>query len=100
MLSRLAQPSSDPSSSPLQLSNRLPVVEEVLGAAVEVGEFYCEVDADDVVDRAHDVLEADLAVDRAFGALVGFAASNVVQQILQVGEGLRCPSYVSHFASL
>ena len=62
-----------PRRSGQKFSNRLAVIEEVLGAAVEVGEFYFEVDAEDAVDRAHDVLEADLAVDRAFGTRVGFA---------------------------
>ena len=48
---------------PYQLSDRLPIIEQMLGAAVEVGEFDVEVDAEDMVDRAQDVLEADLAVD-------------------------------------
>ena len=39
------------------------VLQKVLRSAVEVGECDLGVDAEDVVDRAHDVLEADLTVD-------------------------------------
>src|SRR5262249_10958528 len=50
-----------------QFGNRFPVIEEVLRPAVEVGQLQGQVDAQDVVDRRQDVLEADAAAFRPLG---------------------------------
>src|SRR5262245_58471717 len=56
-----------------QFLNWLAVFEKVLRAAVKVGERRARVDAQQVIDCGHDILETDVAAPGALGARVGLA---------------------------
>ncbi len=56
-----------------QFADRLRIVEQVLRAAVEVGQRGGGIDAQHVIDRRHEVLEGDRARRGAFRPAVGLA---------------------------